>query len=67
MANPKKKIIIKEKEFEIKLLIKKSTQFIATQLKVLLILKQHKLEGISKNKVAAFTHFSHYSVTIRRN
>jgi len=47
-----KVIIIKETEKEIKLLIKKSTPFIAQRLRVLLILKQHETTGISKREVS---------------
>jgi len=47
-----KVIIIKETEKEIKLLIKKSTPFIAQRLRVLLILKQHETTGISKRELS---------------
>jgi transposase len=47
-----KKVLIKETETEIKKLIKQSNSFIGQRLRVLLILKEHENEGISKREAA---------------
>jgi len=52
MANAKI-LKIKETEKEIKFHLKRSAPFIAQRLRVLLILKQHELTGLSKREVSA--------------
>jgi transposase len=47
-----KVLIITESEKEIKILLKKSTPFIAQRLRLLLILKQHEVTGISKREAS---------------
>ena len=54
MSHPKL-IVIKESEKEIKHLLKSATPFIAQRLRVLLILKQHEVTGISKREAATIT------------
>ena len=51
MALPKK-IVIKETEKEIKKLLKQSIPFIGQRLRVLLVLKQNEIVGISKRDAA---------------
>lgn len=61
MASPKI-IIIKESLKELKQLYRKSTPFLAPRIRVLILLKEHESEGISKRAVSAIVGVSSNSV-----
>ena len=61
MSSPKI-IVIKESIEELKTLYRKSTPFIAQRIRVLIELKKHELEGISKREVASIVGVNQNSV-----
>lgn len=61
MASPKQ-IIIKESLVELKRILKTSSPLIAARIRVLIELKKHEKQGVSKREVAALVGVNHNSV-----
>ena len=66
MASPKK-IVIKESIEELKSLYRKATPFIAPRIRVIIELKKHEEDGISKRDVASIVGVNHNSVQTWRS